>query len=183
MNIVVAKTTTEIAQCQDVLRKVFVVEHGFDLAIPDQYESQSVYVCAQVDNAVVGALRIIIKKAGGSIPLEDVTDNCTLTDLGTVGEISRMAILPTYRGKTLSRAAYAMCWDLGKQYGLDNFVIEARYAIRSFHKRLGFVESGQPFYDPAMVEPGDAVGEPNAVMMVANVDALCSRNAVVQYAV
>ncbi|OUS23769.1 hypothetical protein A9Q99_27430 [Gammaproteobacteria bacterium 45_16_T64] len=172
MKISVANSESEISECQNVLREVFVIEHGFDLVIPDAHEPQSVYMYAHIDKVVIGALRIVIKRSGSQIPLEDVTEGDVLDGLGKVGEISRMAILPTYRGKTLNRSAYSECWELGGRYGLDNFIIEARYSIRSFHKRLGFVELGEPFYDPAMIEPGDSVGEPNAVIMVANVEGL-----------
>ena len=176
MNITIASSPSKIAACQQILREVFVVEHGFDLVIPDKHEPRSIYLCAEdASGEVVGALRIVVKQPGFDIPLGDVISLPSLKNLGCYGEISRMAILPTYRGKTLNLAAYSVCWELGKKFGLDYFVIEARHSIRAFYKRLGYKEYGAPFYDPAMQEPDDENGLPNAVIMIAGIEALLTK--------
>lgn len=175
MEIKLASSTSEIDNCQSILRRVFNDIEGYQLTIPDQYESESHYLYADVDGEMVGALRVVKGTPALGIPLSDVYPIERLQGLGVYGEISRLAILPEYRGKTIGFSTYAVCWELGRKLGLDYFVAEARYEIRALHKRLGFKEFSKPFHDPCLQAEGDAPLKANAVVMIADVKVLCKK--------
>lgn len=172
----VAKSPSEVSDCQALLRRVFIEEEGFDLSVPDEFEPRSVYLYCSVANRVIACLRIIKSSQGSLLPIQKIAPSLSFENFGQSAEISRLVIAKEYRGKLLTSDAYRLCWMLGRDMGVEHFVVEARYSIRQLHKRIGFREYEVPFYDADMQESGRVVKEPNAVAMVASVAQLLQKH-------
>lgn len=165
----VAKSHAELAACRAILKTVFIEEEGFALNIPDRYEQHATYLYGKKGDQLVGCLRIVTATDQSGTPVESVVGAPKLNDIKHYGEISRFAILPAYRGSVLGAHAYNTCWNLCSQLGLEYVVAEARYEIRFLHKRLGFKEFGEPFYDPDLQTADAPLAAANAILMIARV--------------
>lgn len=175
----VAKTAVEINECQKLLYKVFVEEEGFELTIPDKFESRSVYYYAKYENGVVACLRFVgATQSEIGLPLHDPAPYVSFDNRFIHAEVSRWVVAKDHRGKMLSTSSYKQCWETAEELGYDFVVSEARYAARSLHKRIGFKEYSEAFYDPDMSVAGDVDNQPNAIIMRAKVSDLVAKNSI-----
>lgn len=173
----IANSSQEIESCQALLRAVFNEEEGFDLVIPDQFESRSVYYYAHFNSEVVACLRFIQAVPGKpSLPLHVVAPDVRFDPRYTHAEVSRWVVAAEHRGRITSREVYRKCWEVAAELGYDYVVSEAKYKALALHKRIGFQEFSAPFHDPDMHAEGDAPGLANAVIMRANVDTLIAKH-------
>lgn len=98
----VAATAADVERALEVRRQVYVDGSGYQLPVPDRYDSRSWFLIAEdlATGAVVGCMRLTPHFAGPLEAEEYFTLPAALRTPTTI-ELNRFAILPAYRkGKT-----------------------------------------------------------------------------------
>jgi predicted GNAT family N-acyltransferase len=125
--------TTDWAKSQDLIKpiryQVFVVEQQ----IPEEEEWDdddfvAIHALAFSNNQAVGTGRIIINKLDG-----------------TIAKIGRMAVLENHRSQGYGRAILKKLIDLGKEKGVQEFILHAQVHALDFYLREGFKPEGGIF--------------------------------------
>jgi predicted GNAT family N-acyltransferase len=115
-----------------IRRTVFVVEQSVPLEIEiDEHDPVARHVVAFIGDEPVGTGRI--------------------TADARAGRIGRMAVLAAHRGRGVGRELLQTLIGIGRDQGLERFVLSAQCQAVPFYERMGFVADG-PIYIEAGID-------------------------------
>jgi predicted GNAT family N-acyltransferase len=134
-----AKTTSEIRQCMNIRKIVFVNE-------------QKVPVPLDVDGLDSEARHFLLVTNGQSIA------TCRMRILGSTAKIERMAVLKEWRGQKVGRRLMIhVLQELAKERGIQEVRLSSQVEAVPFYEKLGFslcsneyMDAGIPHRDMVM---------------------------------
>ena len=141
----VASTSTECDNVFALRHAVFVTEQGVPAALErDEHDDVADHFIAydgdRADRAV-GAGRLAVEPAGfeGADP-----------ELGPVGHLGRLAVLPEARGAGLGAALVQAIEERARDRGLAVMVLSSQTYAIGFYERLGYAAHGPEFDDAGL---------------------------------
>lgn len=107
---------------------VFVEEQGF-LNELDETDNHALHLILYADGKPAGTARMFTENGGISYHL------------------GRIAVLKQYRGRHLGAEIVNALCEKAKALGAEKCELSAQCRVKEFYKSLGFLESGEVYYD------------------------------------
>lgn len=125
----VAETSSQLEQCYDIRRAVFVGEQGVPLEL-------------ELDDKDAVATHFLMTSAG-----ESAIGTARFYEKDSAAKIGRVAILREWRGRGLGVLLMAAVLAEARRQGYRQAMLDSQTYAIPFYERLGFVAEGPEFDD------------------------------------
>lgn len=119
-----------LQDCFKIRKEVFVKEqHVPEDNEIDKYEDTAIHIIGyDEDNQPIVTARIRMLE-------------------GAIGKVERVAILKEYRGLGLGLKLLQFAEKIAHEHHLTHLTMHAQYYAIPFYEKLGYITTGQPFYE------------------------------------
>ena len=144
----VADDAETFARALDIRREVYVDDFGYDVAVPDEYDSRSwLLVAEHVETGeIVGTMRIMARDFG-PVECEEYFELPESVTSRKVIELSRFAIVRSHR-KTrtflpvVSVGLFKLAYEFARLMGVEQLAVCSKSAKVWTYQSLGFARTG-----------------------------------------
>lgn len=126
---VTCQISEDASQWQYIRTEVFIKEQGFQHEF-DAIDNRAVHVCAYLEGAAVGCLRLF----------RDEADT-------VCWHLGRLAVLPPYRHQQIASMLVRYAQTFLTAYGAQRIILDAQCYLQAFYEGLGYTVCGERFFD------------------------------------
>ena len=128
-------------EAYSIRKRVFIDEQGVpeDMEL-DEYDPLAQHALAYLDSECIGTARLV------TLP----------GNIGKVGRIGRMAVLPMHRRQGIGGDLLRALLELSKSQGITQVELHAQLSAIPFYEQLGFIAQGD-IYDEAGIAHRDMI--------------------------
>jgi predicted GNAT family N-acyltransferase len=128
-------------EAYSIRKRVFIEEQGVpeDMEL-DEYDPLAQHALAYLDSEYIGTARLV------TLP----------GNIGKVGRIGRMAVLPMHRRQGIGGRLLSALLELSKSQGISQLELHAQQSAMPFYEQFGFIAQGD-IYDEAGIPHRDMI--------------------------
>ena len=128
-------------EAYSIRKRVFIEEQGVpeDMEL-DEYDLVAQHALAYLDSECIGTARLV------TLP----------GNIGKVGRIGRMAVLPMHRRQGIGGRLLSALLELSKSQGISQLELHAQQSAMPFYEQFGFIAQGD-IYDEAGIPHRDMI--------------------------